>query len=141
MTRHTLLALATVFILGVSGAVPGVHSASRDDAPTLTRTVVLDGLDDPWDLAFTPDGALLFTEKCRGLSVRRPDGSLQHLFGRDGAAVAAPDFFCKGQSGAHGIAVDPEFARTRLVYLYMPSTLTHPPTNRASTSTRSSRIS
>ena len=63
-------------VLGLSGAVPGVHSASQDDAPTLTRTVVLDGLDAPWDLAFTPDGALLVTEKCRGLSVRRADGTL-----------------------------------------------------------------
>jgi glucose/arabinose dehydrogenase len=130
MTRHTLLALATVFVLGVNGAVPGVHSASRDDAPTLTRTVVLDGLDEPWDLAFTPDGALLFTEKCRGLSVRRADGSRHFLFGRAGAAVTAPDFFCKGQSGAHGVAVDPAFARTRFIYLYMPSTLANPPTNR-----------
>jgi glucose/arabinose dehydrogenase len=130
MPRHTLLALATVCVLAVSGAVPGVPSASRDAVPTLTRTVVLDGLDGPWDLAFTPDGALLFTEKCRGLSVRRADGSRHHLFGRDGAAVAAPDFFCQGQSGAHGVAVDPAFAHTRVVYLYMPSTLSSPPTNR-----------
>jgi glucose/arabinose dehydrogenase len=130
MTRYTLLALATVCVLGVSGTVPGVHSASQDDAPTLTRTVVLDGLEAPWDLAFTPDGALLVTEKCRGLSVRRADGTLHHLFGRAGAAVTAPDFFCQGQSGAHGVAVDPAFARNRFVYLYMPSTLASPPTNR-----------
>ena len=130
MTRHTRIALATLFVLGLSGVVPGVHSASRDAAPTLARTVVLAGLDAPWDVAFTPDGALLVTEKCRGLSVRRADGSRHHLFGRDGAAVAAPDFFCQGQSGAHGIAVDPEFARNRFVYLYMPSTLASPPTNR-----------
>jgi glucose/arabinose dehydrogenase len=130
MTRHTLLTLTTVFVLGVLGAVPGGHSASRGDAPTLTRTVVLDGLDSPWDLAFTPDGALLFTEKCRGLSVRRADGARHALFGRAGAAVAAPDFFCQGQSGAHGIAVDPAFARTRFVYLFMLSTLSSPPTNR-----------
>jgi glucose/arabinose dehydrogenase len=130
MTHHTFLAIVTVFVLGVSGAVPGVHSASRDDTPTLVRTVVLDGLDDPWDLAFTPDGALLFTEKCRGLSVRRADGARHALFGGDGAAVAAPDFFCQGQSGAHGVAVGPDFARTRFVYLYMPSTRSNPPTNR-----------
>src|SRR4029434_6391954 len=130
MIRHTLPAFTLVVVLGMSGAVPGFHSASRDDAPTLTRTVVLDGLDEPWDLAFTSDGALLFTEKCRGLSVRRADGSRHFLFGRDGAAGAAPDFFCQGQSGAHGIAVDPDFARTRFVYLYMPSTLARPPTNR-----------
>src|SRR5262245_60158126 len=130
MTRHTRIALATLFVLGLSGVVPGVHSARRDAAPTLTRTVVLAGLDAPWDVAFTPDGALLFTEKCRGLSVRRADGARHHLCGRDGAAVAAPDFFCQGQSGAHGIAVDPAFARNRFVYLYMPSTLARPPTNR-----------
>jgi aldose sugar dehydrogenase len=130
MTRHTLLALTAVFVLGMSGAVPDGNSASRGDAPTLTRTVMLDGLEGPWDLAFTPDGALLLTEKCRGLSVRRADGSMQYLFGLDGAAVAAPDFFCEGQSGAHGVAVDPEFARNRLLYLFMPSTLTSPGTNR-----------
>src|SRR5262249_22906116 len=124
MTRHTRIALATMFVLGLSGVVPGVHSASQDAAPTLTRTVVLDGLDAPWDVAFTPDGALLFTEKCRAPSARH------HLFGRDGAALAAPDVLCQGQSGAHGIAVDPAFTRNRFVYLYMPSTLTRPPTNR-----------
>jgi aldose sugar dehydrogenase len=130
MTRHTRLTLAIVCVLGMSGAVPGVPSASQDDAPPLTRTVVLDGLDAPWDLAFTPDGALLVTEKCRGLSVRRADGTWHFLFGHTGAAVPAPDFFCQGQSGAHGIAVDPDFARTRFVYLYMPSALASPPTNR-----------
>ena len=91
MTRHTRIALATLFVLGLSGVVPGVHSASRDAAPTLARTVVLAGLDAPWDLAFTPDGALLVTEKCRGLSVRRAEvlaatagpGGAQRQRGRD----------------------------------------------------------
>ncbi|MGE3541584.1 MAG: sorbosone dehydrogenase family protein [Candidatus Tectimicrobiota bacterium] len=130
MFRYAFLALATLCVLAGSGAVSSVQSASQGEAPPLTRTVVLDGLEGPWDLAFTPDGALLFTEKCRGLSVRRADGTRHWLFGRAGAAVAAPDFFCQGQSGAHGIAVDPAFAQNRLVYLYMPSTLTRPPTNR-----------
>jgi hypothetical protein len=44
MTRYTLIALVTVFVLSVSGAVPGGHSASQGAAPTLARTVVLDGL-------------------------------------------------------------------------------------------------
>jgi aldose sugar dehydrogenase len=139
MIRHTLIALTTVFVLGVIGTVLGCNSASQGaaapvarsgDAPTLSRTVVLDSLNGPWDMAFTPDGAMLFTEKCRGLSVRRADGSLHYLFGRDGAAVAATDFFCEGQSGAHGVAVDPHFASNRIIYLFMPSTITSPRTNR-----------
>ena len=39
--------------------------------PILVRTDFMSGLNRPWDIAFTPDGAMLFTEKCRGLSVRR----------------------------------------------------------------------
>jgi aldose sugar dehydrogenase len=32
----------------------------------LQSEVVLDGLDNPWDMAFLEDGTMLFTEKCRG---------------------------------------------------------------------------
>jgi glucose/arabinose dehydrogenase len=92
---------------------------------------VLQGLSNPWDIAFTPDGAMLFTEKCRGLSVRRADGTVARLFGTTGAAVVASDLFCQGQSGTHGVAVDPQFATNRLVYVFIASTLSGtPPTNR-----------
>ena len=40
---------------------------AKAEAPKLARTVVLSGLQNPWDIAFTPDGVMLFTEKCRGL--------------------------------------------------------------------------
>ncbi len=86
---------------------------------------------EPWDLAFVSDGTMFFTEKCRGLSVRRTDGSTARLFGTSGSAVLASDFFCEGQSGMHGVAVDPDFANNRFVYVYMPSTITsNPRTNR-----------
>jgi aldose sugar dehydrogenase len=139
MRPHAIITLVAALGVAMLGAVPGCNSAHRGDAPAaapggsapaLSRTVVLDGLDGPWDLAFTPDGAMLFTEKCRGLSVRRADGSIQRLFGARGSAVVANDFFCQGQSGAHGVAVDPEFATNRTIYLYMPSSLTSPGTNR-----------
>jgi glucose/arabinose dehydrogenase len=100
-------------------------------APTLVRTDFMSELNSPWDMAFTPDGAMLFTEKCRGLSVRRADGSITRLFGTTGAAVMASDLFCEGQSGMHGVAIDPDFGNNRTLYVYMPSNLsTNPPTNR-----------
>lgn len=114
-----------------SDARPLLQSQSKsEEEPRLIRTVFLSGLSNPWDLAFTPDGALLFTEKCRGLSVRRTDGSIQRLFGTKGSSVVAGDFFCRGQSGMHGVAVDPDFVRNRFVYVYMPSKLGSPATNR-----------
>ena len=98
--------------------------------PTLERTVVATGLDQPWDLAFAPDGAMFFTEKCRGLSVRDTNGTIRRLFGTTGAPLVANDFFCQGQTGMHGVAVDPDFASNRFVYVYMLSRLSSPATNR-----------
>lgn len=99
--------------------------------PVLTRTVVMSGLSNPWDIAFADDGTMFFTEKCEGLSVRRTDGTTTRLFGRAGAALAAPDLVCQGQSGMHGVALDPAFASNRTVYVYMASNLNaNPRTNR-----------
>jgi glucose/arabinose dehydrogenase len=103
--------------------------AGTGGGPGLNRTVLLSGLKTPWDLAFTPDGAMLFTEKCRGLSVRLPDGSVRRLFGTSGAAVVVEDFFCQGQSGMNGVAVDPDFTSNRFIYVYMPSKLSEPAAN------------
>jgi glucose/arabinose dehydrogenase len=73
---------------------------------------------------------IFFTERCRGLSVRRPDGTVSRLFGTAGSALVAPDLFCEGQSGVNGVALDPGFAATRTVFVYMPSTLSTPRRNR-----------
>src|SRR5687767_10825836 len=108
------------------GTVP-----SGTETPALTRTVVLQGLSNPWDVAIAADGAMFFTEKCRGLSVRRADGSVTRLFGTSGSALVAPDLACEGQSGVHGVALDPAFATNRTLYVYMLSTLSASPrTNR-----------
>ena len=110
---------------------PASPSAASAEAPKLTRTVLMAGLQEPWDIAFTPDGVMLFTEKCRGVSARLPDKKTVRLFGTGGSALVAPDLFCEGQSGVHGIAVDPDFAKgTRDIYVYIASNLRKPATNR-----------
>jgi glucose/arabinose dehydrogenase len=134
--RNRLIAFALLLV-----ACGGSGSSDTDDtgtnppagdapAPALTRTVVLQGLSAPWDIAVAADGAMFFTEKCRGLSVRRPDGSVARLFGTSGSALVAPDLTCIGQSGVNGVALDPAFATNRTVYVYMLSSLTSPHTNR-----------
>ncbi|MDZ7631985.1 MAG: PQQ-dependent sugar dehydrogenase [Gemmatimonadaceae bacterium] len=98
--------------------------------PSVTRTTILSGRSGPWDIAFTPDSTMLFTEKCSGLSARLRDGSVVRLFGTTGSALVAPDMVCEGQSGVHGVAVDPAFATNRRVYVFVLSTLTTPRSNR-----------
>src|SRR5687767_5641878 len=114
---------------GTDPNAPGTGEPATD-TPALTRTVVLQGLNNPWDVAVTSDGTMFFTEKCRGLSVRRTDGAVTRLFGTTGSALVAPDLACIGQSGVHGVALDPAFATNRTLYVYMLSGTAAPHTNR-----------
>jgi glucose/arabinose dehydrogenase len=108
---------------------PAKAQATAAVTPALQFTEVMSGLRGPWDLAFAPGGAMLFTEKCHGLSVRMPDGSVRRLFGNGPEyALLAADLFCQGQSGVHGVAVDPGFASgRRFIYLYSASNLSKEP--------------
>jgi aldose sugar dehydrogenase len=102
-------------------------------APSFTSTTVLNGRDMLWDMAFLPDGTMFFTEKCRGLSVRLPNGTVNALLGMNESRnypETARDLFCSGQAGMSGVAVDPQFASNRFIYVYSASSLTAPGTNR-----------
>lgn len=103
-----------------------------ENAPQLSKTNFVTDLQEPWDMAFTADGSMLFTEKCIGLSVRKNTGEIVRLFGvaGTGALLPAPDMFCEGQSGANGIALDPDFENNRAVFLFMASNLFSVRTNR-----------
>lgn len=125
-------AAALVLVVATAGCGSGGNAADASGAPVLNRTVVLGGLSIPWDIAFTPDGrTMFFTEKCKGLSVRQASGAVVRLFGSKGSALVAADLVCEGQSGMHGVALDPDFAANRYIYVYMASNLrTNPRTNR-----------
>ncbi|MEL7165577.1 MAG: PQQ-dependent sugar dehydrogenase, partial [Pseudomonadota bacterium] len=107
--------------------------AFAQNTSSLTHEVVLQGLEAPWDMTFLDDGTMFYTEKCDGLSVRLPDGSVNALLGMsesEGYASTADDLFCEGQAGMMGVAVDPDFATNRRIYVYATSSLTAPGTNR-----------
>ena len=50
-------------------------------APTVSTDVFVDKLDSPWDMTFMSDGTMFFTEKCKGVSVRLPTGTINKLHG------------------------------------------------------------
>jgi aldose sugar dehydrogenase len=100
----------------VSGSsVPPVTfraTARATGAPTLTRTVVLSGLNLPWDLAFAPDGTLIFTLRGGDIRILRPGETTHRLLHRPA------DVDAQGQSGMMGVAVDPDFNNNRFLYAY-----------------------
>ncbi|MBS3805476.1 MAG: PQQ-dependent sugar dehydrogenase [Oleiphilaceae bacterium] len=110
-----------------------ITAYSASDPPSLSHTTVLSNLENPWDMAFLPDGTMFFTEKCRGLSVRLPDGDVNNLLGMsdtDNFATTADDLFCEGQAGMNGVAIDPDFSENQTIYVYSASKMSDPPTNR-----------
>ena len=95
-------------------------------APTLTTEVAVSKLDSPWDMSFLKDGTMFITEKCKGLSVRLPSGTINKLHaigGVSGYASTSADLFCDGQAGMMGVEVDPDFDKNRFIYVYSSSKL------------------
>ncbi len=126
---------ASIVAIAASALALGAPALAQTGANTssLQHSVVLDGLDNPWDMAFLDDGTMFFTEKCRGLSVMMPSGEVTPLLGMtgtEGFPTTADDLFCEGQAGMNGVAVDPDFAENRRIYVYSTSNMSDPPTNR-----------
>jgi glucose/arabinose dehydrogenase len=68
-------------------------------------------LEQPWGLAFLPDGGMLVTEKEGRLRTVARDGRLSEPLG------GVPEVYEGGQGGLLDVALDPDFARNQLVYL------------------------
>jgi len=108
----------------------GFNAVASDgmDVPNIKAKVVVSGLDNPWDMAFTSGGDMFYTEKCKGLSVRTKGGKTHALYGMKGSsgyAGSGNDLFCEGQAGMLGVALDRDFAENRTLYLYSTSTKYH----------------
>jgi glucose/arabinose dehydrogenase len=104
---------SSVGALVALGFVMATISACSVEPSSLNVTTVIGGLDHPWDIAFTPGGNMVFTE--------RP-GRIDILFGSQKRVLATPtDVVAVGEGGMLGVAVDPQFASNRRIYTCMTS--------------------
>ena len=74
--------------------------------------VVAAGLRLPWSMAFLPGGAIILVEKHHGLRLLRADRSLSDLL-----EGGPPNVLTRADSGHLDVALDPDFASNRFVYL------------------------
>jgi glucose/arabinose dehydrogenase len=68
-------------------------------------------LEHPWGLGFLPDGAILVTERPGRIRLVAPDGATSEPL------KGTPQVFAQGQGGLLDLALDPDFANNRLVYM------------------------
>lgn len=116
--NKSLLSLHCAAVFVATAMVSGPALALSVKAEPFQQT------ESPWDMAFLKDGTMFFTEKCKGLSVRLPNGTVNRLLGvgdSKGYAQTKNDLFCDGQAGVQGVEVDPMFSSNRFVYVYSSS--------------------
>ncbi len=100
--------LLRFFFLGPQTPPQGQLGLSRADLAGGDVTIVAEDLDTPWALAFLPDGSLLVTER-PGRLVRISDSG-RETYTIGGVREA-------GEGGLMGLALHPDFAETRWIYV------------------------
>jgi aldose sugar dehydrogenase len=97
---------ASLFVL------PALALPAHAAEPEPKVEVVTKGLVHPWGLAFLPDGRMLVSER---------EGRLRLVSPSNGALsppiTGVPAVMARGQGGLLGLALDPDFANNRQVYL------------------------
>src|SRR5687768_16632987 len=90
--------------------------AGQTDAPEKKAGVafdvvtVVEGLQNPWGMAFLPGGKMLITERPGRLRVLSADGKLS------APVTGLPAVDARGQGGLLDVVLDPAFARNNLIY-------------------------
>lgn len=95
-------------------AIPGhAQDAVRlpSSAGPLDVQTVASGLENPWGLAFLPDGRMLVTERAGRLRIVSRNGTVSS------PVIGVPPVLASGQGGLLDVALAPDFDATRLVYL------------------------
>jgi glucose/arabinose dehydrogenase len=113
-----LLTLSLLAPLLGCGRAPAVGSQGGPASPqpgytegVVRAETVASGLEHPWALAFLPDGRMLVTERPGRLRIVSMDGTVSAPLG------GVPAVYAEGQGGLLDVAVDPDFATTRMIYL------------------------
>ncbi|MDJ0655449.1 MAG: PQQ-dependent sugar dehydrogenase [Xanthomonadales bacterium] len=99
MKRTVFVLLSLVLTWGAS---------AQDDLPFQVEPIT--SFDEPWALAFLPDGRMLVTEKKGSVRIVSQDG-------RQTGVRGVPDVDYGGQGGLGDVALHPNFAENNLIYL------------------------
>jgi glucose/arabinose dehydrogenase len=100
-----------LFLLLIALASAAGAQTYRSDEHSFRVVRVVEGLEQPWSLAFLPDGRMLVSEKAGRLRVVR-DGKLEPQ-----PIEGLPRVTVHGQGGLHDVAVHPDFSKNGLLYL------------------------
>ena len=103
-----LRAQAAIILIALILTCVGITGTAQ--AQAVRAQTVASGLQNPWALAFLPEGRFLVTERDGSMRVVQPDGKV-------GAPIAGvPEVVANGQGGLLDVLLDGDFARNRTLY-------------------------
>ena len=108
-----IYALCAVLLISTAAAAPAAQTpitGSRPAAAPPFRASAIASFDNPWALAFLPDGRMLVTEKAGRMLLLSADGT-QRV-----AIAGVPEVDSSGQGALGDVVPHPDFAANRLVY-------------------------
>ena len=97
---------------GQSPTQPSSDTFTTADGARVQVQTVVTNLEVPWSMAFAPDGRLFVTERPGRVRIVSVAGASSEL------ALTLDDPFTQGEAGVLGLALDPDFATSRFVYVY-----------------------
>jgi glucose/arabinose dehydrogenase len=125
ISKLRLFSAIIASIMMLIGANSFALKGNHKGVPSIGSMVIMSGLTNPWDLAFTKDmKAMFFTEKSKGLSVNvgGKTHKLVGIKGSEGYATKMDDLFTYGgQEGMLGVVLDNNFDKNRTLFLYSAS--------------------
>lgn len=107
MHKHRRIARLSRFL---AASLLVLQTAGAQAAPNIKPELVTAGLQNPWALAFLPDGSFLVTERAGRLRVVSADGKLA------APLTGLPAIAAEGQGGLLDVVLDADFARNRSLY-------------------------
>ena len=110
--RNKLFAMALAAVAFLSQAACGAESPRtvQTQSGPITVETIASGLNDPWALAFLPDGRMLVTQRSGRMRFVTRQGQVS------APLAGVPAVYSLGQGGLLDIALAPDFATSRLIY-------------------------
>ena len=87
------------------------HSMMPPEENRFERTILIDNLDEPTELAIMPNGKVIFAERKGLLKMWNPQNNVTKV-------VARMPVYTKFEYGLMGVGVDPQFEKNNWIYLF-----------------------
>lgn len=110
MRKQLIAWVSIALLLGAAGASAQAMRTVASAGGPISVSVVAEGLEAPWSLAFLPDGRMLVSERPGRLRIVGADGRVS------APLAGVPEVPDRGQGGLLDVVLSPDFARDQTIF-------------------------